>query len=126
LLRGLLHFRAGAVVVTVDGKPIIEGDLGLAEREVAVNPNLAPGERRRVLVEVLIQRQLLAAAAEQSKLQASKEFGERLSYARRRVLQELFLDKEAREAVSEAAPGGSMMTRPRLCWRRTRCASATS
>jgi peptidyl-prolyl cis-trans isomerase C len=90
------------VIATVDGKSITEADLRLAEREVGANPGLAPEERRRVLVELVIHRQVLAAAAEQAKLHADKDFDHRLAYARRTLLQQLFVEKHARDAVSEA------------------------
>jgi peptidyl-prolyl cis-trans isomerase C len=91
-----------AVVATVNGKPITEADLRLAEREFGADLDVAPEERRRVLVEVLIQRQILAAAAEQAKLHAGKDFKERLAYARRTVLQQLLIEKHAKEAATEA------------------------
>jgi peptidyl-prolyl cis-trans isomerase C len=90
------------VVATVDGKPITEADLRLAEREVGAGLDLAPEERRRILVEAVIQRQALAAAAEQAKLDAGQEFEERLAYARRSVLQRLLIEKHAKEAAAEA------------------------
>jgi peptidyl-prolyl cis-trans isomerase C len=91
-----------AVVVAVNGKPITEVDLRLAEREVGVDINLAPEERRRLLVEYLIQRQLLAAAGEQEGLGAGKEFDTRLAYAKQGLLHQLFLEKHAKKATTEA------------------------
>jgi peptidyl-prolyl cis-trans isomerase C len=91
------------VVATVDGQPITEADLRLADREVGAGLKLAPQERRRVLLEILIQRQALAAAAEQASLHAGRDFDERLAYARRSVLQQLLIEKHAKEAATEAA-----------------------
>jgi peptidyl-prolyl cis-trans isomerase C len=90
------------IVATVDGKAITETDLRLAGREVAVDPKLAPEGRRRVLVEVLIQRRVLAAEAERAKLNTGKDFEERLAYARHGVLQQLLLEKRARDSVSDS------------------------
>jgi peptidyl-prolyl cis-trans isomerase C len=90
------------VVATVNGKPISEADLRLAEREVAVGTNLAPEERRRLLVEYLIQRQLFAAAGEQEGLGAGEEFDTRLAYAKQGLLHQLFLEKQAKEGTTEA------------------------
>jgi peptidyl-prolyl cis-trans isomerase C len=90
------------VVAMVNGKPITEADLRLAEREFSANLDGTPQERRRLLVEVLIQRQALAAEAEQASLHAGQDFEERLAYARRSVLQQLLIEKRAREAATEA------------------------
>lgn len=89
-------------LVTVDGKPITETDLRLAEREIGANPNVAPKDARRLLIELLIQRQVLAAAAEADQLQTGTDFDQRIAYARRSVLQDLFLEKQARATVTEA------------------------
>ena len=50
----------------------------------------------------MIQRQILAAAAEQASLQANQDFEQRLAYTRRTLLQQLFIEKRVREAVTEA------------------------
>ena len=94
-------FAQAQVVATVDGKAITGADLRLAEREMGADPELSPEDARRVLVEVLIQRQVLAAAAEQAKLEASEDFDQRLAYDRRTLLQQLFLER-ARQTVTEA------------------------
>jgi peptidyl-prolyl cis-trans isomerase C len=90
------------VVATVDGKAITETDLKFAEREFGIDPNLATTERRRILAELLIQRQIVAAEAERAKLNNGKDFEERLAYARHRVLQQLLLEKRARDSVTES------------------------
>ena len=90
------------VVATVDGQPITEADLRLAEREVGARLDVAPQERRRVLLEILIQRQALAAGAEQAGLHTGQDFAERLAYARRSLLQQLLLERHAEEAATEA------------------------
>lgn len=86
-------------LATVDGKRITETDLRLAEREIGAVP---PKDARRLLIEFLIQRQVLAAAAEAEGLQTGKDFDQRIDYARRTVLQDLFLEKQARATVTEA------------------------
>ncbi|MGQ0457399.1 MAG: peptidylprolyl isomerase [Hyphomicrobium sp.] len=89
-------------MATVDGKRITETDLRLAEREIGAIPKAAPKEARRLLIELLIQRQVLAAAAEADGLQTGTDFAQRIDYARRTVLQDLYLEKQARAAVTEA------------------------
>ena len=104
LAAGLLCAAPSAtaqVLATVDGKPITEADLRLAEREAGAGLAVPPEERRRVLLEVLIQRQALANEAEREGLSTGGDYSQRLDYARRSVLQQLLLDKRAREALTE-------------------------
>lgn len=89
-------------LATVDGAPITETDLRLAQREIGANSDVDPKEARRLLIEFLIQRQVLAAAGEQQGVETADGFSQHLRYARRTVLQDLYLDKQARAAVTEA------------------------
>lgn len=98
-----LAMGADRVLAIIDGRAAItEQDLKLAEREVGANPDLTPEERRRVLLEFLIQRQVLAGEAEKAKLQSGDAFERRLAYARRSVLQQLLIETRTREAVTDA------------------------
>jgi hypothetical protein len=97
--NALAHEDAAA---TVDGKQITGADLRLAERELGARLTLAPEERRRLLLEILIEREVLATEAERARLHIGKDFEQRLAYARRRVLQQLLLEKHAKENATEA------------------------
>jgi peptidyl-prolyl cis-trans isomerase C len=93
----------GAVIATVNGKPITERDLQLAEAEIGSELGSLPEPaKRRVLLEFLIENQLFAEAAEAKKLDQGDEFQSRTAYSRRRNLRERFFEQGVRAAVSEA------------------------
>lgn len=90
------------VVATVDGKPITEGDLKLAEGEVGAElAQLPPEVKRRALAEYLIDNQLFANAAEAAKLGDTPEFQKYMAYLRQRALREQYFEKSLKGAVSE-------------------------
>ncbi len=74
--RALAQDAAGdKVIANVDGKPITEADMKLAEGEIGAElANLPPEVKRRALAEYLIDNQLFANAAEAAKLGDTPEF----------------------------------------------------
>lgn len=91
------------VVAKVNGKPITESDLQMAESEIGNDlGSLPPGARRRVLLEYVIENQLFAEAAETAKINTGTAFDERLAYWRRRALREHFFEKTLKPSVNEA------------------------
>lgn len=92
----------GAVVATVDGSPITEADLAVAERGLAdALENHPPAERRAFLIDFLINQRLVAAAAERDKLHDSEEFARRIAMMREWILRDLYLDRRVRQAIGE-------------------------
>lgn len=90
------------VVVTVDGKPITEADLKLAEAEVGSELGQLPADvKRRALAEYLIDNQLFANAAEADKLGDTAEFKKYITYLRQRALREQYFEKKLKGTVSE-------------------------
>lgn len=91
------------VVATIDGKPITEGDLAVAESEIGSDMGTMPADQKRTsLLEFLIDNQLFAEAAENEKLNDGPDFQTRLNYLKRRALRELYFDKVIKASVSEA------------------------
>jgi peptidyl-prolyl cis-trans isomerase C len=91
------------IVATVNGKAITESDMRLAEAEIGSDlGNLPAEQRRRVLVEYLIENQLFADAAEAEKLASGPAFDERLAYWKRRALRDAFFDKGVKGSLSDA------------------------
>lgn len=91
------------VIAKVDGVTITEADVATARAEIG--PELASipvDQRERVLVEFLIENQLLAAAAKESKLDDNPEFANRLEYYKRRALRDLYFENKVRDQVTEA------------------------
>lgn len=91
------------VVATIDGKPITEGDLAVAESEIGGDMGTMPASQKRTsLLEFLIDNQLFAEASEAEKLDQGADFQTRLNYLRRRALREIYFDKVIKTAVGEA------------------------
>ena len=91
------------VLVKINGKVITESDLRLAEAEIGNDLGSIPvDQRRRVLIEYLIENQLFAEAAEGAKLGSGPAFDERMKYWQRRALRDAYFDRQVKGSVSEA------------------------
>jgi len=91
------------VVATIDGKPITEGDLAVAEGEIGSDMGTMPAAQKRTsLLEFLIDNQLFAEAAEGAKLNETPDYETRLNYLKRRALRELYFEKVIKASVSDA------------------------
>lgn len=91
------------VVATIDGKPITEGDLAVAESEIGSDMGSMPeAQKRASLMEFLIDNQLFAEAAEKEKLNEGQAFQTRLNYLKRRALRELYFEKVIKGSVTDA------------------------
>ena len=91
------------VIATIDGKPITEADLNVAESEVGADMGTMPAPQKRMsLLEFLIDNQLFAEAAEAEKLSEGPDFQSRLNYLKRRALRELYFEKVIKTSVVDA------------------------
>lgn len=96
-------FADDKVIATIDGKPITEGDLKVAESEIGGDLGSLPAQQKRTsLLEFLIDNQLFAEAAEAEKLDKTPDFATRLIYLKRRALRELYFEKTIKAAVTDA------------------------
>ncbi|MBN9282737.1 MAG: peptidylprolyl isomerase, partial [Hyphomicrobium denitrificans] len=100
---GMQAFAQDKVVATIDGKPITEGDLAVAESEIGSDMGTMPGPQKRTsLLEFLIDNQLFAEAGVKAKLDQGPDFETRLAYLKRRALRELYFEKVIKVSVSDA------------------------
>ena len=91
------------VVARVNGRDITETDVKLAESEIGNDLGSIPADqRRRVLVEYLIENQLFAQAAEGDKLGSGQSFDNRMRYWQRRALRDAYFEKSVKTAVQES------------------------
>ena len=91
-----------AVIATVNGVDIKQSDLDFAASEVGAQlANYPPDDRRRMLLQFVIENELMAEAATKDGLDSGPAFEERLKYHRRRTLRDAYFDKSVRLAVSE-------------------------
>ena len=96
-------FAEDKVIATINGKPVTEGDLSVAESEIGSDMGTMPAAQKRMsLLEFLIDNQLFAEAAEGAKLDQGADFETRLNYLKRRALRELYFDKVIKASVSDA------------------------
>lgn len=99
----LLARAEDKVVATIDGKPVTDADLAIAESEIGADMGtMPPAQKKMSLLEFLIDNQLFAEAAEKEKLGQGPEFETRLNYLKRRALRELYFDKVIKASVSDA------------------------
>jgi peptidyl-prolyl cis-trans isomerase C len=90
------------VVATVNGEPITEADLTLAGEDFAEElAKVAPDQRRKAILDVLVDLRLMAGAAEKDGLDKSEEFQRRLALLRARALRNEFFRAKVDNAVSE-------------------------
>jgi len=96
-----------AVVAKLNGKEIRESDLALAESEIGPEiASLPPANRRRVLLEFLIEQQLFADAADAEKLSSGAEYEKRLAYWQMRAKRDVFFEKSVKGTVSDGLAKG--------------------
>ena len=92
------------VVATVNGVPIKESDLALAEQDVGTQLQSVPeAARRDYLLRFMADLILGTQAAEEAKLQDSPDFAQRLQYFRNKILLDDLMVKEAAKADTPEA-----------------------
>ncbi|MGD0531135.1 MAG: peptidylprolyl isomerase [Methyloceanibacter sp.] len=90
------------VVAQINGVDIKQSDLDFAASEVGAQlANYPPEDRRRMLLQFVIENELMAEAAMKDGLDSGQSFEDRLKYHRRRALRDAYFDKSVRNAVSE-------------------------
>ena len=90
------------VVAKVNGADIKQSDLDFAATEVGAQlANFPPEDRRRMLLQFVIENELMAEAAVKDGLDSGQSFEDRLKYHRRRTLRDAYFDKSVRNAVPE-------------------------
>lgn len=91
-----------AVLAKVNGVDIRESDLKLAEAEIGPEiANIPPANRRRLMLEFLIEMQLFSDAADADKLTSGPDFERRLAYWNTRAKRDAFYDKAVKGAIGE-------------------------
>jgi peptidyl-prolyl cis-trans isomerase C len=92
------------VIATVDGVPIKESDLVMAEQDIGGQLQSVPeAGKRDYLIRYMADLILGARAAEQQKLQDSPEFAQRLQYFRNKILLDDLMVREGAKADTPEA-----------------------
>jgi len=91
-----------AVIARVNGVDITQSDLDFARSEVGPRlGNYRPEDRKRVLLEFVIENELMAGAGEKANLNKAETFPDRVAYHERRALRDAFFDVSIAGGVSE-------------------------
>jgi peptidyl-prolyl cis-trans isomerase C len=106
-LIGLVPLSAradDAVVARVNGVDIKQSDLDFAASEVGPRlANYSPEDRRKVLLQYVIENELMAEAGQKDGLDKQATFPARVKYHDRRALRDAFFDTSIVGAVSQDA-----------------------
>jgi peptidyl-prolyl cis-trans isomerase C len=106
-LIGLVPLSAAAddvVVARVNGVDIKQSDLDFAASEVGPRlANYTLADRKRVLLQYVIENELMAEAGQKDNLDRAPTFPARVKYHDRRALRDAFFDASITNAVSEDA-----------------------
>ena len=94
---------ADSVVAKVNGVEIKQSDLDFAASEVGPRlANYSPKDRRKVLLQYVIENELMAGAGQKDNLDKTESFPGRVAYHQRRALRDAFFDTKINDAVTEA------------------------
>jgi peptidyl-prolyl cis-trans isomerase C len=103
-LAPLSAFADDPVVARVNGVDIKQSDLDFAATEVGSRlANYTPADRKRVLLQYVIENELMAEAGQKDSLDKAATFPDRVKYHERRALRDAFFDADIAGAVSEDA-----------------------
>jgi peptidyl-prolyl cis-trans isomerase C len=104
---GLVALPAAAedvVVARVNGNDIKQSDLDFAATEVGSRlATYTPADRRKILLQYVIENELMAEAGQKDSLDKGPTFPDRVKYHERRALRDAFFDADIANAVTEDA-----------------------
>lgn len=91
-----------AVVATINGKPVTEADLKVAEDDLDQQfSQLPPEQRRAAALSATIEIRLLAGEAEAKGLDKDEEFQRRMTFLRERALHSAVVDAEVGKKITD-------------------------
>lgn len=91
------------VVARVNGVDIKQSDLDFASSEVGARlGNYTPQDRKKVLLQYVIENELMAGAGKTDNLDKADSFAGRVKYHQRRALRDAYFDVKIHAAVSDA------------------------
>jgi peptidyl-prolyl cis-trans isomerase C len=102
-LAPLAAYADDPVLARVNGVDIKQSDLDYASSEVGSRlANYTPQDRKKVLLQYVIENELMAAAGQSDGLDKTDTFPGRVKYHERRALRDAFFDVKIQESVDEA------------------------
>jgi peptidyl-prolyl cis-trans isomerase C len=92
------------VVARVNGQPITEADIAVAEADPALSlPGVSEAQKRDLLIGYLVDLKVGARVAEAAKTADGPDFARRLAYFRDKLLLDDYLEAEVKKAVTPEA-----------------------
>jgi len=92
------------VIARVNGVDIKQSELDFAASEVGPRlGNYTPEDRKKVLLQYVIENELMAGVGEKDKLNSAANFPDRVKYHQRRALRDAYFDASIRNVVSDEA-----------------------
>ncbi|WP_269931152.1 peptidylprolyl isomerase [Aminobacter sp. HY435] len=91
-----------AVVATVNGQPVTEADIALAEKDLGAQfGRLPPEQRRAAALSSIIEIRLMAAKATEQGLDKDAEFQRQMAFLSQRALHGEMVDKEVAGKITD-------------------------
>lgn len=101
---GIAATQEDKVVATVNGQPITEAELALAESELDPQfAQLPPEQKRAAALSAMIEIRLMAAESEKAGVPEDEEFKRRMEFLRLRALHSQFVSDKVASAVTDEA-----------------------
>ncbi len=92
------------VLATVNGAPITASDFAIATQTLGDSLNNVPeGQRDEMVLNLLIDMEILATAAEKDGFADDPVFKQRMDYLRAQALREIYMERKIGDAVSDEA-----------------------
>ncbi len=90
------------IVAQVDGQPVFEWEVRLAEEEIGQElAQVEADQRSAVLLRYVIDTRLMAKAGEKAGLASGETFKRRILYSRNRSLRDAYFEKNIRDMISD-------------------------
>jgi len=103
VLPALALAQAKPPLASVNGVPITEDDIRIAQDDIGASiPQGTEAQKRKYVLDYLVDLKILAQAAEKQKMGEGAEFQRKLAYMRERALMEGVMSREAAGAVDDA------------------------
>lgn len=104
LSAGVSQAQEDTVVAIINGEPVTEADLAIAEADLDPQFERLPDEQRRVAaLSALIEIRLLAAESRREGVDQTDDFKRRLAFLTQRALHSAFVETNVAEKVTEEA-----------------------
>jgi peptidyl-prolyl cis-trans isomerase C len=101
-VSGQVRALEGKIMAQVNGQPVYEWEISLAEDEIGQElAQVTEDQRRAILLRYVIDTRLMALAGEKDELDKGDTFKHRMAYSRSRALRDSYFEKNIRDAITD-------------------------